>query len=127
MFGFTVRALETKKEYTVEELYEAIKDQAFAAGEPRYYKDGLVQLIIFPELDRFNQVRIAPAQIKKAPYSKFTICKRDKVGIGAKVQTHLLSRATRGLAGLFSYVGRNVYKAEQQVISVYEVLQTLDL
>ena len=127
MFGFTVRTIDTAKEYTVEELYEAIKDHEFSAGEPKYYKDGLVQLIIFPELDRFNQVRIAPAQVKKAPYSKFSICKRDRVGIRSKVDTYVLSRRTYGVGGLFSFLGRNVHKAEKQVVSVYEELKTLEL
>ena len=127
MFGLTVKILETRKEYSVEELYEAMKSHTFTAGEPEYYKVGLVQLVIFPELDRYNQVHIAPAQFSGGPYTKFTISKKDRVGINTKIENKVLSRATRGVGGLFSFLGRNVRKAEQQVIATYDELEALGL
>ena len=127
MFGLTIKRLETAKDYSVEELYEAIKDHEFAAGKPEYYKNGLVQLIIFPALDRYNQVHIAPAQMKKPPYSAFTICKKDKGGIRIKIENKVMSKGTSGAASLFSFIGRNVRKAEKQVVEVYSELETMDL
>ena len=127
MFGLTVKILETRKEYSVEELYEAIKGHTFTAGEPEYYKVGLVQLVIFPELDRYNQVHIAPAQFSGGPYTKFTIRKKKRVGIHTKVESKVLSRITHGVEGLFSFLGRNVWKAEQQVIATYNELEALGL
>ena len=127
MFGLTIRELETRKEYSVEELYEAMKDHTFTAGKPEYYKNGLVQLIIFPELDRYNQVHIAPLQFSGGPYTKFSICKKDRIGIRTKVENKLLSKLTYGVGGLFSFLGRNVSKAEKQVIATYEELEALGL
>ena len=127
MFGLTFKTIQTSKEYTIEEFYEAIKDLEFPAGEPLYYKNGIVQLVIFPELDRYNQVRIGPGQLKKAPYNKFTISKGDRVGIQTKIENKFLSKSSYGASSLFSYVGRNVMRAEKQVKAIYEVLQTADL
>lgn len=127
MFGLTFRTLNTSREYSLSELYEAIKDQEFAAGKPELYQVGPVKIIVFPALDRFNQVHIIPAQIKKPPFVKFTISKKDEVGIRNKVENKVMSRVTHGASSLFSFIGRNVPKAEKQVVEVFEVLKTLDL
>ena len=127
MFGLTFKTLETTKEYSVEELYEAIKDHVFAAGEPKYYKNGLVQLIIFPELDRYNQVHIAPAQVSKGTFTKFTITKKGRVGVMTKIENKALSSGSYGVGGLFSFLGKNVRKCERQVVEIYEELKTMDL
>lgn len=127
MFGLTVRRLNTNKPYTMEELYEAIKDQKFDAGKPEYYKDGIIQLIIFPPLDKFNQVRIAPAELKKGSFSKFKIKKSREVGIVNRVEYRVMKKGSHGLVGIFNFAGKNTRRAEEQVKSIYEVLQALGL
>ena len=127
MFGLTVKVLETSKEYSVEELYEAIKDVDFSAGKPEYFKEGVIQLILFPEIDRYNQLRIAPAQVKKAPYTKFTVCKGCRAGIRTKVENKLLSKLTQGAASIFCYIGYNVRYAERLVVVTSEEFNKLGL
>ena len=127
MFGLTFKTLDTSREYTLEELYDTIKDLEFDAGKPEFYELGLVQIIIFPPLDRYNQVHIVPAQIRKPPYSRFTISKKNEVGIKNKIENKIMAKGTRGVSSLFSFVGRNVRKAEKQVVNVYEVLEGLKL
>ncbi len=85
--GFKVRKLVTAREYTIEELYEAIKDKQFTAGQPELAKQGMTMIIAFPPSDRNNQVWISPGQMKKAPYSKFTVTRNGAAGAGERSRT----------------------------------------
>ena len=60
-FGFKMKKFVTKKEYTPEELFEAIKDHEFTPGKPMWVKHAFTNIICFPEVDRQNQVQLLPA------------------------------------------------------------------
>ena len=72
MLGVKVKNIKFKNEYTLEELYNAIKDQSFSAGTPSLTKHGMNVVITFPPLDRQNQVWIMKVGLKERS-SKFSI------------------------------------------------------
>ncbi|MGB4933686.1 MAG: hypothetical protein WBO64_00300, partial [Ruminococcus bromii] len=57
-FGVKVKNIKTKNTYSIESLYEAIKDKNFSAGVPSLTKHGMATVITFPALDSQNQVWI---------------------------------------------------------------------
>lgn len=59
MFGVTMIKVKAKNAYTIEELYERIKDVPFDAGVPQLCRYMTAQAICFPEQDRNNQVQIS--------------------------------------------------------------------
>src|SRR5574344_1818336 len=59
-FGVKIEKLELTGTYTVEELFDQIKDVEFEAGKPELVKHGFSTLIVFPQLDNNNQVWIIP-------------------------------------------------------------------
>ncbi len=125
-FGFKLKQVKTKNAYTVDELYEAIKDVKFTAGEPELTKHGLTPVIVFPPLDRNNQVWILPAQFK-APYTKWTIQKNEAVGLTSAVVNQALDDLTDGLTRISSVLGKKANKIEELVAATAEELDALGL
>ena len=125
-FGFKMRKIETSKAYTIEELYEAIKDKEFTAGPPQLTKHGLTTIITFPPLDRNNQIWLTPGGMK-APYSKFTLTKNEVAGVNNMVKTMGLGALTGGWSRMSGTFGSKAKSAEQLVVTTYEELSKLGL
>ena len=86
---------------TIEELYEAIKVIPFEAGEPACAKHGLNHVIVFPELDRNNQVWIA-----SAGKGKYQVMRSSEVvGVGNVVKNAILDNLTGGLTNITGVLG----------------------
>lgn len=79
MFGTKVSRLQTRNRYTIEELFDAIKEARFTAGKPRLTHQGFSQFIVFPALDFDNQVRVYNAAII-SPSNKFFVQRDEQVG-----------------------------------------------
>lgn len=79
MFGTRVNRLQTRRRYTLEELFDAIKERNFTAGKPRLTHQGISQVIVFPALDFDNQVRVYNAAIV-SPSNKFYVQRDEQVG-----------------------------------------------
>lgn len=79
MFGTKVSRLQTRNRYTIEELFDAIKEARFTAGKPRLTHQGFSQFIVFPALDFDNQVRVYNAAIV-SPSNKFFVQRDEQVG-----------------------------------------------
>ena len=126
-FGFKLRKLETSKEYSIEELYEAIKGRSFTAGQPELTKTGLNTIITFPPIDRNNQIWISPAQMKKAPWSKFTVSKNEVAGVGNFAKNAILHNVTNGWSSVSGVFGKKAKTAEELVVTTFEELQALGL
>ena len=125
--GIKIRKLETSKEYTMEELFEAIKDKEFSAGKPELTTHLTMPLIVFPPLDRNNQVQISPGQMKKAPWNKFQITKNEVAGADNVAKNLLLHHVTDGLSSVTGVFGKKSKTAEELVVKTYEELQALGL
>ena len=126
-FGFKLKKLETKNAYTIEELYEVIKDKAFTAGKPELVKHGYTPLIVFPPLDRNNQVRIAQGSMGKGPFTRFQITKGETVGMANFVGNTALQGVTGGWSGFSGTFGKKSKGAEELVVTTCEELQALGL
>ena len=126
-FGFKIRKLETQKEYTMEELFEAIRDKEFSAGHPELTKHGATLIITFPPIDRNNQIWVSPGQMKKAPWSKFTITKNEVAGLGNMAANTVVQGLTGGWSRMSGTFGKKAKTAEELVVATHEELQALGL
>ena len=126
MLGVKVKNVTFSKEYSEAELYEAIKNHPFSAGEPSLTKHGMATIITFPALDRQNQVWIMKAGFKERS-AKFSVQKGEQAGVGKMAGNMVLNELTGGLFGMFSVVGKNVKKCEQLVEDTAKELTAMNL
>ena len=124
-FGIKSRVLETSKGYTTEELFEAIKDKEFTAGKAELTKMGAVNMIVFPPLDRNNQLWLIPKQMKDC--RKWEITKQGLAGVGNAVANIALNELSNGLFGLGGMFGEKNDRAEKLVDITLQELQTMGL
>ncbi|MCR4617368.1 MAG: hypothetical protein K5669_04170 [Lachnospiraceae bacterium] len=128
-FGFKMKKVVTKNEYTPEELYEAIKDHEFTPGKPMWVKHAFTNIICFPEVDRQNQVQILPAFMagngKKG--NKWNIQKAEAAGTENVVKNAAIGFITDGWGNLGSLGGKNSKLCEQQVEAVAKELGEMDI
>ena len=110
-FGVKIKTVKTTNKYTIETLYEAIKDKKFTAGEPSLTKHGLVYVITFPPLDKRNQVWIM--------HSGF--------GMGNMMSNAALDGLTKGWAGVGKVFGSNAKECEKLVETTAQELNALGL
>ena len=101
MLGVKNVKLELKGNYaTLAELLEAMKGVTFEAGKPELTKHGLGQVIVFPPLDRNNQVWITGAK------GKFTIMRSAEVaGLGNLAKNAALDALSDGWTSLSGVIG----------------------
>lgn len=125
-FGIKVKSVKTKNTYTIESLYEAIKDKKFTAGEPSLTKHGLANVITFPALDRQNQVWILKSGMK-AESNSFSVQKQEQAGVDNMVINSALDKVTGGIFGLGRIAGGNSKACEKLVEETAKELQDLDL
>lgn len=126
MLGIKVKNLTFSKEYSLEELYEAIKNHPFSAGEPSLTKHGMATIITFPPLNRQNQVRIMKVGLKERS-AKFSVQKGEQAGVGKMAGNMALNELTGGIFGLFSVAGKTVKKCEQLVEATAKELAAMNL
>lgn len=127
-FGVKTKTLKTANPYTVEELYEKIKDAEFAAGAPTCQKYGPSFIITFPALDRQNQVQIISNSVGgKKPSQKFTVQKAEELGLKKSLVNDALSMLTGSFSNLGSMVTSNAKRCEELVEETYDQLVAMEL
>ena len=127
MLGVKVKNIRTKNDYTIEQLYEAIKDKPFSAGAPALTKHGLSTIITFPPLDRHNQVWIIPVTGFRKTANKFQISKNELAGAGNAAINMALSDLTGGLTSWKGIAGSSAKAAEKLVDLTAHELNALGL
>ncbi len=125
-FGFKMKTVKFQQAYTLEQLYEAIKDTEFAAGKPGLVKHGLATIIAFPALDSHNQVQIISTSMKKESNS-YRVMKAEAAGVSNAVGNMAIDKITDGLFGLRSVMGKSAKKIEQLVEDTAEQLGKMGL
>ncbi len=113
-FGFKIKKVKLQNEYTLEELYEKIKDTEFAAGKPAFVKHGFANIIAFPALDSHNQVQILPGSLKKQS-NAFQVLKAEAAGLDNMVGNIAMDELTDGLLSIRGVLGKNAKKIETLV------------
>ena len=126
MFGLAMKKVTTKKAYTLQEFYDEIKDHEFTAGKPMMVKNGLADVIVFPPLDKNNQVWITQAGFK-APYTKWQVFKQSPAGLKNQLGKMALDDLTGGLTGMSGIFGKEAKKIEVLVKEVAEELEQMGL
>ena len=127
MLGIKVKNVTFNKEYSIEELYETIKNRSFSAGEPSLTKHGMATIITFPPLNRQNQVWIMKVGFKEQS-ANFSVQKGEQAGVGNMAGNMVLNELTGGLFGLFGgATGKIVKKCEQLVEATAKELEAMNL
>mgnify|MGYP003227504037 CR=1 FL=1 len=111
--GVKIKNIKTNNSYTIESLYEAIKDVA-------------ATIITFPALDSQNQVWIMKSGFSKES-QKFSIQKSEEAGLGNTAKNMALDSLTNGIFGFGSMLGGNAKKCEQLVDATAKELSKLNL
>lgn len=101
MLGVKTLKLELKGNYaSLEELLDAMKNVKFEAGVPTITKHGIGKVIVFPPIDRNNQVWITGAK------GKFTIARSTEVaGLGNMAKNAALDALTDGWSSMSGAFG----------------------
>ncbi len=119
--GFKIKKVKLQNAYTLEALFEKIKDTEFAAGKPEWVKHGLAYVIAFPALDSHNQVQILSASMKKES-DTFQVLKMEQAGLNNTAKNILFENLTDGLLGIRSVMGKN---AKEIVVLVEKTAEQL--
>ncbi len=131
MFGFKRRKVLTSNQYSVESLYEAVKNHKFTAGTPELFTIAYASVIMFPPLDRNNQIWIEDDKwvkwYKRDQCQKWLVHVAEPLGGGALLKNTALDEVTGGLAGLSAYFGKTVREAERLVVITAQELDALGL
>ena len=122
MLGIKIRKITTNNTYTIDSLYEAIKDKKFTAGTPAVAKHAFIKLIVFPALDRRNQV-----QIQSLGKNKFQVQKAEEAGVGNSFKNSMQNSVTGGFAAMKGIVGDNAKRCEELVEITANELEALGL
>lgn len=125
-FGVKIKTLKTNNAYSLEGLYDIIKDKEFSAGKPEWTKNGLAYVITFPALDSQNQVWIMAAGFGKET-KKFSIQKQEQAGVGNALKNAALDKVTNGVFGFGKMVGGNAKRCEELVELTLKELEALGL
>jgi len=128
-FGVKQVKLKLNGTYTIEELFDRIKDSDFGdAGQPQLgstIPKGKPNVIYFPKIDRNNQVWII-----KNLRGGYTVQRSTGIVGGMvknMVKDDVLDAVTGGFAGMFSNLGSPMKKCEKDVDHVVEVIEGLGL
>lgn len=116
-----------KNSYTLEELYEAIKDHPFEAGVPALAKQGPGLLIVFPEIDSHNQVQIIKGSLFGKSSQKFIVQKCEAVGLGNLVKNVGLDLLTDSWANKRTIIGKSARESSELVDITAQELEELGL
>ncbi len=127
-FGIKQVKVETKNSYSMESLYEAIKDHEFAPGKPELVKNGFAYVIAFPAIDRNNQCQITQGwMVGGSEGDKWIILKAQAAGIDNMAKNMVIDAVTNGWGSVGMLGGKNSKLVEQQVDAVVAEFEALGL
>ncbi len=125
-FGVKVKTVKLANKYSLEALYEAIKDKEFTAGKPQWTKHGFAYVITFPALDSHNQVWIVNGGFGKET-NKFSIQKSEAAGVENMASNAIMGGLTNGWSNLQGSFSPNTKKCEQLVVATAKELSEMGL
>lgn len=122
-FGFKLKTVKTKESFeNYQQLFDRIKDVDFTAGKPELVKNGFADVIVFPPLDRQNQIWVM-LQGK----NKIIIQKNQVVGVTDQAINAAFDAVTDGLFSVGSIMGKNSKKIEKLVEATASEIEALNL
>ena len=127
MLGIKQIKITTKENYSIQSLYERIKDEQFSAGKPELVKHGFNWLIAFPAVDKNNQCQIIQGWFKGEEGQKFTVLKAEQAGTENMLKNAALDSLTNGWSSISKIGGKNCKLVEKQVEDTVKELNALGL
>lgn len=124
MMGVKIAKLQLKGDYPeISDLYEKIKDVQFEAGKPELIKQGLGgMIIVFPQLDRNNQIWILGSK------GKYMVERSAQpAGIDKMLGNMALEHLTGGLTGMSAAFGNTKKKCMELVDKTAETINALGI
>lgn len=107
---------------TIEELYGYIKDVPFEAGKPELVKNGLAMIIVFPEIDRNNQIQIMGSK------NKYTVVRSvQPAGLGNMAKSMALDKLTNGWSSMSGGLGKRKKLCLELVTKTADTIRKLNL
>ncbi len=107
---------------TMEELYELIKDVPFEAGVPELHNTGFARIIIFPQLDRNNQVQIMGSR------GKFTVNRSiQPAGLKNMLVNDMLNEISDGWSSMSGAMGDTKKLCMMLVTKTAETINALGI
>lgn len=120
--GLMGTKLTLSKAYTIEELFDLIKDVKFEAGIPSMASHGPTKWIVFPQMDRNNQVVIGGSN------GRFYAQRASQpIGVEKAVGNVFLESLTDGLSGFSGVFGKTKKRCEQLAESVGKQINAMKL
>ena len=126
-FGIKQVKVTTKESYSMQSLYERIKDEQFSVGKPELVKNGFAWVIAFPAVDRNNQCQITQGWFKGEEGNKFTVLKGEQAGTENMLKNAALDSLTNGWSSVNKVFGKNSKLVEQQVVDTAKEFEALGL
>lgn len=126
-FGIKQIKVTTKENYSLQSLYERIKDEQFTAGKPELVKQGFAWVIAFPAVDRNNQCQITQGWFKGEEGNKFTVLKAEQAGTENLIKNAALDSLTNGWSSINKIGGKNCKLVEKQVEDTAKEFNALGL
>ncbi|MFR8547833.1 MAG: hypothetical protein ACLVEV_04305 [Lachnospiraceae bacterium] len=107
---------------TIDDLYDAIKDVAFEAGKPALAKEGFTKIIVFPEIDRNNQVQIMGSK------GRYTVVRSvHPAGLGNMAKGMVLDKLTDGWSSISGSMGKKKKLCLELVTKTAQTIRQLQL
>ena len=131
-FGIKQKNIECSKEYTMQELFDAIQAKGVEwgeVGEPSLVKQAGSFVIAFPPIDRQNQIWIMSTKMGDKPAAKFTVLLSHNIAgdYGNTAKNIALDTITSGFAGMGSMFGKKAKAGESGVEKVLALVGGLGL
>ena len=123
MLGVKLEHLNLKNKYTIEEFYKQIRYADFDAGVPELVNCGTSKIIVFPQINRNNQVQI----LADSEDSFAVIRSTQPVGPAKIAGNMILEGITGGLSGISMLCGKHKKRCMELVTITADQIRELDL
>lgn len=111
-----------QKDYTTDEFYELIKDHPFTAGKPEKIRYMMTDRIVFPAIDKRNQV-----QIMKTGQKKWYVTKQEEAKVESIFANTFFYRIFGWIGIFINAFGENSKKTVALVETTAKELEALNL
>lgn len=123
LLGVKQVKLVLKGNYTLEQLADKLKDVEFEAGKAQLVKHGFGSMIVFPQLDRNNQV-----QILSAGNGKFVVSRGvQPAGLENMAANIALDKLTGGLSSMSGAFGDTKKRCMELVTKTADQINALGI
>ncbi len=115
-----------KNEYTMEELYEAVKDKEFVVGKPILANHGATKLVVFAPFNIDTQIVINPGKMGNK-MDTFRVMILPEVGVANLILNTAITAVTDQWSLVLNSMGKDVKQYKKCVDVVAQELLDMGL